>query len=99
MSADAVRDIKFRGCGAALIACEQTALLDTIAQIEEDFSLPRGVESHKGDRINASAYHSGNITPKSIDEHIEYAKNGRVPRDADLLPLHFQDLSRLWIQR
>lgn len=67
MSADAVRGIKLRGCGAALIACTKEQLLENIAAIEEDFGLPHGVESRRGDRINASAYHSGNITPENID--------------------------------
>lgn len=76
MSADAVRGIKLEGCDAALIACAPGLLMDCIASVEEDFGLPRGVESRRGALINASAYHSGNITPENIDEHIKYAKMG-----------------------
>ncbi|MBQ3222242.1 MAG: hypothetical protein IJB41_01370 [Clostridia bacterium] len=76
MSADAMRGIKLEGCGAAIIACESDKLMGCIAQLEKDFGLPKGVESRRHPLINASAYHSGNITPENIDEHIRYAKMG-----------------------
>lgn len=76
LSADAVRGIQLAGCGAAIIACPAAQLMDCIAQLEEDFSLPHGVQSRQGALINASAYHSGNITPENVDEHIRYAKMG-----------------------
>ncbi len=76
MTADAVRGIKLRGCGAAIIACEKAELMHCIEQIEIDFGLPRGVESRRHPKINASAYHSTSITPGNIDEHIRYAKMG-----------------------
>ncbi|MDO4740627.1 MAG: hypothetical protein Q4A66_08180 [Eubacteriales bacterium] len=76
LSADAVRGIRLEGCEAAIIACPSEMLMDCIAAFEEDYGLPRGVESRRGDRINASAYHSGDITPLNVDEHIRYAKMG-----------------------
>ena len=76
MSADAVRDIKLRGTGAALIACATDRLLDAIARIEADFDLPRGVESRRSDLINASAYWSSHVNPTNVDEHIAYAQKG-----------------------
>ena len=56
LSADAVRDIKLKDAGAALIACATDNLLDTIAAIEKDYDLPRGVDSRRSDMINASIY-------------------------------------------
>ena len=76
MSADAVRGIKLRGTGAALIACPGDALMDAIDSLEADFDLPRGVQSRRGAKINASAYHSSDVTPDTVDEHIRYAKMG-----------------------
>ena len=76
MSADAVRGVKLRGTGAALIACPSADLMDAIDRLEADFDLPRGVQSRRGDKINASAYHSSDVTPDTLDEHIKYAKMG-----------------------
>jgi flagellar biosynthesis/type III secretory pathway chaperone len=50
--------------------------LDNIAQIEEDFNLPKGVESRRRDIINASYYWTYEINPGNVDEHIKYAKMG-----------------------
>ncbi len=76
LSADAVRDIKLKGVGAALITCATNNLLDAIEAIEEDYDLPKGVKSRRSDMINKSAYWSGNINPNNVDEHIKYAKMG-----------------------
>lgn len=76
MSADAVRDIKLKGTGAALIVSATDGLLDVIDKVEEDYGLPRGVESRRSDMINVSAYWSSNITPDNVDEHLKYAKMG-----------------------
>lgn len=76
MTSDAVRGIKLKGTGAALIVSEPDNLLDAIATLEDDFDLPRGAQSRRGDMINASAYWSANINPNNVDEHIAYAKKG-----------------------
>ncbi len=76
LTATAVKDIKFKGTGAALIVCKTDDLLDNIAQIEEDFNLPKGVESRRSDMINASYYWTANINPGNVDENIKYAKMG-----------------------
>lgn len=76
MTADAVKGIKLKGCGAALITCAPDQLLDAIAALEEDFDLPRGVESRRSDKINASIYCPMPVTPENVDEHITYAKQG-----------------------
>lgn len=76
LRASALKDIKFKGTGAALIVSETNKLLDNIAQIEEDFNLPKGVESRRSDLINASYYWTINVNPDNVDLHIKYAQMG-----------------------
>lgn len=74
MRADAVKGIKLKGTGAALIVCRTDDLLDYIGQIEEDYDLPRGVESRRSKMINASYYWTTDINPGNVDQHLKYAK-------------------------
>ncbi len=76
LTASAIKDIKFEGTGAALIVCKPDKLLDNIAQIEEDFNLPKGVQSRRSNMINASYYWTANINPSNVDQHIKYARMG-----------------------
>lgn len=76
MTADALRDVKLKGCGAAMIVSETAALMDTIAAVEEDFDLPRGVKSRRDDRINASILWVRETDLSNIDTYIDYAKQG-----------------------
>ena len=76
LKASAIKEIRFMETGAALIAGEPGKLLDNIAQLEEDFDLPKGVESRRSNMINASYYWTANANPGNIDEHIRYAKMG-----------------------
>ena len=76
MTADVRRDLKLKNCTVALVAAAADELMDSIDQLEQENNLPLGVQSRRGPRINASAYHSGSITPLNVDEHIKYAKMG-----------------------
>ncbi|WP_298650091.1 hypothetical protein [uncultured Proteiniphilum sp.] len=76
LTATAFKDIKLEGTGAALIVCKPENLLDNIAQIEEDFDLPKGVQSRRSGMINASYYWSAEVNPGNVDQHIQYAKMG-----------------------
>lgn len=77
LSADAVKGIKLKGCPAALIAAPTAKLLDCIASLEEDYDLPRGVESRRNyPTINSSEFWTTWINPSNVDEHIAYAKKG-----------------------
>lgn len=78
LTADLVRGFKLRGASAALIAAPgREAFLDAMAQIEEDYDLPRGVKSRRSKHVNSSIFHtSGGITPKNIDELLPYVKKG-----------------------
>ena len=74
LTADAIRDIKLKGTGAALITCATSNLLDAVEKIENDYDLPKGVQSRRSSMINRSAYWSADINPNNVDEHIHYAK-------------------------
>lgn len=74
LKAGAVSGIKLKGVGAALITCDKNELLDNIAVVEEDFGLPRGVESRRHEKYGLSYYWSGNVTPFNVDQHLKYAK-------------------------
>lgn len=76
LRANAVKDIKFKDAGAALIASETDHLLDKIGQIEEDYSLPKGVKSRRSDLMNASYYWAANLNPTTLEQHLKYAKMG-----------------------
>lgn len=73
---ETIRDIKLKNAGVALIVSSPDELLDAIKLLEEDFDLPRGVDSRRSDLINRSYYWSSNITPKTVDEHIKCALKG-----------------------
>ncbi len=76
LRADAVRGVKLREVGAALIVSESKDLLDKIAKVEVDFNLPRGVESRRNKETQLSYYFSSDVNPNNIDEHLKYAKMG-----------------------
>ena len=76
MRADAVKEVKFRDVGAALIVSETKDLLDKIAQVEEDFNLPKGVKSRRDSQTKLSYYWSASVNPQNIDEHLKYARMG-----------------------
>ena len=75
LTADAHRDILMEGSTAVLIASSNNRFLSAVKDVEEDYDLPGGVESRADtDKINASIYWTGDITPENVDEHITYAK-------------------------
>ena len=76
MRADARKEQKLLGCGAALIVSKPDELLNCIESVEKDFNLPRGVEARRKETINRSIYWTSNICPENVDEHICFAKMG-----------------------
>ncbi len=76
MYADALRDVKLKGCSASLIVTPGAKLMDAIEAIEEDYDLPRGVKSRRSNWMNASVYWTTNIHPGNVDQHIAHAKAG-----------------------
>lgn len=76
MRAHVRKDIRLKGPGVALIACKKDSLMDTIAQVEEDYNLPHGVENRRNPLNNASVYYTYDLNAKTVDQHIAYCKAG-----------------------
>jgi hypothetical protein len=72
--AGTVGDVQLEEVGAALITTATPHLLDRIARVEEDYKLPRGVESRRSKEYSYSYYEAVTITPENADRHIKYAK-------------------------
>ena len=73
---ETLRDVKMKNAGVALIVAEPQEFLDSVAAVEEDYDLPRGVQSRRSPLINRSYYWANDVTPKTVDEHIRYALKG-----------------------
>ena len=77
LHADAIGEVKLAGTGVAIAAdASPGKLLDRIDAIERDFNLPRGVQSRRSDRLNASIYWASDVVPTNVEEHIAFAKKG-----------------------
>jgi len=76
LNATVRRDIGLQGPGAALIVAPKEKFLDCVASVEEDFDLPRGVESRRSSYVNQSIYYTWELYPDSVEEHIRYCKAG-----------------------
>ena len=72
--AGTVDEVATEGVGAALITTATKTLFDRIAAVEEDFDLPRGVESRRRKEYRHSYYEIPMATPQNIDEHINFAR-------------------------
>lgn len=76
LKTDAVRGIKLRGCTSVLILTPKDEFLSAVESVENDYDLPRGVESRRNPLINASIYWTRDICPENLEEHIKYLKMG-----------------------
>ena len=75
--ADLARGLKLKGGRAAIVAgAGRDGFLAAMDGFERDFNLPRGVQSRRDPRLNASIYWTGDINPNNVDEHIAMAKSG-----------------------
>jgi hypothetical protein len=74
LRAGAVNSVQMEGVGAALVTTNTSRLLDRIAQVENDFGLPRGVESRRNKICNQSYYELLATTPDELEQHIRYAQ-------------------------
>lgn len=74
LTADAVREVKLKGTEAALIVTDTPHLLDAIDQLEQDYDLPRGVQSRRRKEIRMSQYFAANLNPETVDTHIRYCQ-------------------------
>jgi hypothetical protein len=76
LQAGTVGDVQSEGAGAALITTAPHRLLDRIARVEQDYDLPRGVESRRRKEYQYSYYEIQDTLPSNIDRHLEFAKMG-----------------------
>jgi hypothetical protein len=76
MQAGTADEVKHEGVGAALIVCKTSELMNRIDRIEQDYGLPRGVESRKRPEYPYSYFWVSDVNPKNIDEYIKFAKQG-----------------------
>jgi hypothetical protein len=81
-------DVQLEGVGAALITTTTAHLLDRIARVEEDYGLPRGVESRRSREYGYSYYEASSINPQDAAQHIAYAKQSGL-RAMDVYYLSF----------
>ena len=72
--AGTVDEIATEGVGAALITTSTKNLLDRIAAVEEDYDLPRGVESRRRKEYRSSYYEATVVTPENVTRHIKFAR-------------------------
>ncbi len=76
LTADADRAVKLKGTEAALIVSDTASYLDKVKQLEEDYDLPRGVESRRREEMKRSIYSAYWINPDNVDAQIDYCKRG-----------------------
>lgn len=76
MQAGMETKVKLMDVGCALIVTSKDKLLDRIDQLEQDYNLPRGVQSRRSEVYKYSYYELRDVTPQNIDENIAYAKLG-----------------------
>ncbi len=74
LRATAVSEVKPSGTTAALITTGKENLMNCIDQLEQDYDLPRGVQSRRSEAYKYSYYETWDATPQNIDEHIAFAK-------------------------
>lgn len=92
LTADALSEVQLKNVPAALIVCPKDDLLDAIDSLEEDFDLPRGVKSRRGEKINRSMYWVPNCYPETVDEYIKYAKKMGLT----MMTLYYPSLWQSW---
>jgi hypothetical protein len=83
--AGTVDEIATEGVGAALIVTATKNLLDRIGVLEEEYNLPRGVESRRRSEYRYSYYEMSQATPENIAKHIEYARRAGLR----LMQMHY----------
>lgn len=74
LTADALREVKLQGTEAALIVTDTPCFLDAVDKLEQDYNLPRGVQSRRSKEIRMSQYLAGWLNPETVDQHIQYCK-------------------------
>ena len=73
---ETLQDVSLKNEPVALIVSDPKEILDAVESVENDYDLPRGVESRRSPLLNRSYYRTCEINPSNVDEHIEIARKG-----------------------
>ena len=73
-TADALREVKLKDTEAAIIVTDTPHFLDAVDRLEQDYQLPRGVQSRRSLAVRKSQYLAGWLNPETVDQHIAYCK-------------------------
>ena len=76
MTAELFRKVQLEGAGAALIVSPLGRFLPALEQLEVDYKLPQGVALRRSPVLESSIARVFDLTPKTVDEHIRWAKKG-----------------------
>lgn len=76
LKGEMVAETRTKEAGVALVVTGTDRLLDRIAAVEEDFGLPRGVESRRSPESAFSYMMLSDVTPDNVDEYLRYARLG-----------------------
>ena len=76
MTAELFRKVQLEGAGAALIAAPRDGFLPALERLETDYGLPPGVALRRSPALKSSIARVFDLTPKTVDEHIRWAKKG-----------------------
>ena len=74
LSASTQTAVRLYNSGSALMVTHPDSLLDRIAALEDDFDMPRGVASRRGEHYLKSYYELRGVTLDNIDRNIELAR-------------------------
>ena len=64
------------GVAVLAVAPDRDRFLGQVDAVERDLGLPRGVQSRRDSRLNASIFWVGGFRPESVDKIISYMKRG-----------------------
>lgn len=73
---ETLQEVQLLNAGVAIIVSRTDRLLDAIDALEQDFDLPRGVQSRRSPAINRSYCWVEDIDPLNVEEHIARSRQG-----------------------
>ena len=77
LTADLLKGLRLvNGAAAVVVGAGGKDFLDSVDAVERDYNLPRGVQSRRSKKLNASIYWTGEITPENADDEIAIARKG-----------------------
>lgn len=77
LTVESLKDYGVRNGTAVLaVAADRETFLDQVDAMERDLGLPRGVQSRRDSRLNASLYWTYDLDPEDVDTVLAYMKQG-----------------------